>query len=240
MRSIVHRTEALTEVIGGHSILRNFFIHVAPLFANADFVQDNATANISQIALNYRNSPLSEDLFGDGNLVAGDRIPDLAICVASTGAPVALSGVKAAPSEPPAVFPAAQIEPPVARAVPLDAQAHASIEPIVPTEAESDQLVLVPSTGPQELSAAPGGSGTQIPAGRIRRSRRIENDLFSPQPLALHASACKLRGFHCRPRQTFTVVFALAATPLGGTPLVANHRHLRNCSASRRSGQTIH
>jgi 2-polyprenyl-6-methoxyphenol hydroxylase-like FAD-dependent oxidoreductase len=164
MRSIVHRTEALTEVIGGHSILRNFFIHVAPLFANADFVQDNATANISQIALNYRNSPLSEDLFGDGNLVAGDRIPDLAICVASTGAPVALSGVKAAPSEPPAVFPAAQIEPPVARAVPLDAQAHASIEPIVPTEAESDQLVLVPSTGPQELSAAPGGSGTQIPA----------------------------------------------------------------------------
>lgn len=98
MRSIVFRTEALTDVIGGHSILRNFFIHVAPLFANADFVQDNATANISQIALNYRNSPLSEDLFGDGNLVAGDRIPDLEIRVASTGAPVTLSGVEVASS----------------------------------------------------------------------------------------------------------------------------------------------
>jgi 2-polyprenyl-6-methoxyphenol hydroxylase-like FAD-dependent oxidoreductase len=97
MRSIVHRTGALTNVMGGPSILRNFFIHVAPLFANADFVQDNATADISQIALNYRNSPLSEDVFGDGNLVAGDRIPDLEIRVASSGAPVALSGVEAAP-----------------------------------------------------------------------------------------------------------------------------------------------
>jgi len=98
MRSIVFRTEALTDVIGGHSILRNFFIHVAPLFANADFVQDNATANISQVALNYRNSPLSEDLFGDGDLVAGDRMPDLEVRATPTGAPVALSGVEAASS----------------------------------------------------------------------------------------------------------------------------------------------
>jgi 2-polyprenyl-6-methoxyphenol hydroxylase-like FAD-dependent oxidoreductase len=91
MRSIVSRTEGLTDVIGGHSVLRNFFTHLAPLIAHADFVQDTATANISQIALNYRNSPLSEDLFGDGNLVAGDRVPDLEIRAASSsaqGAPI--------------------------------------------------------------------------------------------------------------------------------------------------------
>jgi 2-polyprenyl-6-methoxyphenol hydroxylase-like FAD-dependent oxidoreductase len=83
MRSIVSRTEGLTDVIGGHSILRNFFIHFAPFIANADFVQENATAQISQIALNYRNSPLSDDLFGDGNLTAGDRMPDLIIRASS-------------------------------------------------------------------------------------------------------------------------------------------------------------
>lgn len=108
MRSIVSRTEGLTDLIGGHSVLRNFFTHLAPLIAHADFVQDTATANISQIALNYRNSSLSEDLFGDGNLVAGDRIPDLAVRVASTGVPMTLSSDSAAladaPSDPDAQF----------------------------------------------------------------------------------------------------------------------------------------
>jgi 2-polyprenyl-6-methoxyphenol hydroxylase-like FAD-dependent oxidoreductase len=91
MRSIISRTEALTKITGGHSILRSFFIHVAPHIANADFVQQNATAHISQISLNYRTSPLSEDHFGDGSLAAGDRIPDLPIRrAASSGAQIEL------------------------------------------------------------------------------------------------------------------------------------------------------
>jgi hypothetical protein len=81
----------MTDIAGGPSILRTFFIHLAPLIASAEFVQQNAVRRISQVALNYRNSPLSEDLFGDGSLVAGDRIPDLEIRTATPsaeGAPI--------------------------------------------------------------------------------------------------------------------------------------------------------
>jgi len=79
MRSILSTTEGLTNALGGPSILRSFFMHLAPWIANAEFVQDTATSRISQIALNYRSSPLSDDHFGDGSLVAGDRVPDLAV-----------------------------------------------------------------------------------------------------------------------------------------------------------------
>jgi 2-polyprenyl-6-methoxyphenol hydroxylase-like FAD-dependent oxidoreductase len=85
MRSIVSRTEGLTEIIGtGSSIMRSFFMHLAPWIASADFVQENATARVSQISLNYRNSPLSDDHFGDGSLVAGDRVPDVSIRLAKS------------------------------------------------------------------------------------------------------------------------------------------------------------
>ncbi len=82
MRSILSRTEVLTGIVGGRSILGNFFLHLIPWIANADFVQENATARISQIALNYRNSPLSEEHFGDGSLAAGDRAPDVTVRMA--------------------------------------------------------------------------------------------------------------------------------------------------------------
>jgi 2-polyprenyl-6-methoxyphenol hydroxylase-like FAD-dependent oxidoreductase len=83
MRSVLNRTEGLTDVIGGDSILRTFFLHLAPWVGHAEFVQNQVTARISQIALNYRNSPLSSDNFGDGSLVAGDRIPDLSVRASS-------------------------------------------------------------------------------------------------------------------------------------------------------------
>jgi 2-polyprenyl-6-methoxyphenol hydroxylase-like FAD-dependent oxidoreductase len=86
MRSILMGTEGMTNITGGQSILRTFFIHLAPLFANAEFLQKSATSHISQVALNYRTSPLSEDNFGDGSLVAGDRIPDLEIRAAPSPA----------------------------------------------------------------------------------------------------------------------------------------------------------
>jgi 2-polyprenyl-6-methoxyphenol hydroxylase-like FAD-dependent oxidoreductase len=85
MRSILSRTEGLTNALGGPSVLRSFFLHLTPWIANAEFVQEAATSHISQIALNYRSSLLSEDHFGDGSLVAGDRIPDLTVLIAGTG-----------------------------------------------------------------------------------------------------------------------------------------------------------
>ncbi len=57
---------------------------MAPWIAGADFVQQNATARISQIAINYRNSPLSADHFAEGLLLAGDRVPDLSVSVAAS------------------------------------------------------------------------------------------------------------------------------------------------------------
>jgi 2-polyprenyl-6-methoxyphenol hydroxylase-like FAD-dependent oxidoreductase len=80
MRSIVSKTEGLTEIIGtSSSIMRSFFMHLMPWLGNAEFVQETATARISQISLNYRNSPISEDRFADGSLVAGDRVPDISL-----------------------------------------------------------------------------------------------------------------------------------------------------------------
>jgi hypothetical protein len=76
----------MTNITGGNSILRTFFIHLAPLIGNAEFIQKNATARLSQLSLNYRSSNLSEDHFGDGSLTAGDRIPDLEIRASSSGA----------------------------------------------------------------------------------------------------------------------------------------------------------
>ncbi|HEY1804400.1 MAG TPA: FAD-dependent monooxygenase [Terracidiphilus sp.] len=88
MRSIISRTEALTDMVGGgHSMVRTLFVHLAPWIANADFVQDVATARISQIALNYRNSPISEDHFAEGSLIAGDRVPDLRVLVSKNRSP---------------------------------------------------------------------------------------------------------------------------------------------------------
>jgi 2-polyprenyl-6-methoxyphenol hydroxylase-like FAD-dependent oxidoreductase len=87
MRSILSRTEGLTNAMGGPSTLRSFFLHLAPWIANSEFAQDIATSRISQIQLNYRNSLLSEDHFGDGSLTAGDRVPDLTVRVRGTDAP---------------------------------------------------------------------------------------------------------------------------------------------------------
>jgi hypothetical protein len=83
MRSVLTRTEGLTDMVDGDSMLRTFFVHLAPWVAQADFVRNNVSARISQIALNYRNSPLSSDNFGDGSLVAGDRVPDLTVRVSN-------------------------------------------------------------------------------------------------------------------------------------------------------------
>jgi hypothetical protein len=87
MRSILSRTEGLTNAMGGPSTLRSFFLHLAPWIANSEFAQEIATSRISQIQLNYRSSLLSEDHFGDGTLSAGDRVPDLTVRVAGTDAP---------------------------------------------------------------------------------------------------------------------------------------------------------
>src|SRR5260370_33157004 len=59
--------------------------HLGPCIGGAELVQENATAGMSQVALNYRNSSLSEDHSHGGALRAGDRVPDMPVRLRSDG-----------------------------------------------------------------------------------------------------------------------------------------------------------
>jgi hypothetical protein len=78
MRAILSRTEGMTEFVGTENrLMRGLFNRLAPWIGSLHFVEENAVARISQLALNYRDSELSTDRAAGGNLRAGDRIPEL-------------------------------------------------------------------------------------------------------------------------------------------------------------------
>ena len=80
MHDVLFKTENLTDVIGSENhLVRNLFNHLGPWIGSAGFVQDNSTARMSQVALDYRESPLSEDHGHGGSLKAGDRVPDMPV-----------------------------------------------------------------------------------------------------------------------------------------------------------------
>jgi len=83
MRSILKRTEGVTELMEtGNPIVRGIFNRLAPWVGSFEFVEENAVARISQLALNYRDSSVSGDHPAGGSLRAGDRIPELLVCAA--------------------------------------------------------------------------------------------------------------------------------------------------------------
>jgi hypothetical protein len=78
MRGVLFKTDKLTTAIGTENpVVRTLFNHLGPFIAGARPVQENATAGMSQVALNYRNSSLSDDHTHGGALRAGDRVPDM-------------------------------------------------------------------------------------------------------------------------------------------------------------------
>jgi FAD binding domain len=78
MRGVLFKTDKLTTAIGTENpIVRALFNHLGPFIGGAELVQENATTGMSQVALNYRNSSLSEDHTHGGALRAGDRIADM-------------------------------------------------------------------------------------------------------------------------------------------------------------------
>ena len=80
IRQVLGRTEKLTKAMGEESSLfRSVFNHLAPWLVGTDVVQNSSTELMSQLALNYRGSALSEDHAGPGDLKAGDRMPDLSV-----------------------------------------------------------------------------------------------------------------------------------------------------------------
>jgi hypothetical protein len=78
MRAVLSSTDGLTNVVGSeNSIVRSLFNHLGPWIGGADVVQEKAAAMMSQIAIGYRDSPLSTNHAHGSGLHAGDRVPDL-------------------------------------------------------------------------------------------------------------------------------------------------------------------
>jgi 2-polyprenyl-6-methoxyphenol hydroxylase-like FAD-dependent oxidoreductase len=78
MRDVLTKTERLTDVIGSENpIVRSLFNHLGPWIGGAGVVQENSTARMSQIAIGYRDSPLSANHAHGGGAHAGDRVPDM-------------------------------------------------------------------------------------------------------------------------------------------------------------------
>ena len=73
IRNVLQKTEKLTDMIGSEKVIfRALFNHLGPLIAGADWVQENSTQRMSQLAVNYRESPLSEDHGSRRGIHAGD------------------------------------------------------------------------------------------------------------------------------------------------------------------------
>ena len=80
MRDVLFQTENLTELIGAENhLLRTIFNQLGPYIGGSSLVQENGTARMSQVAIGYRDSPLSENHAHGGSLHAGDRVPDLPV-----------------------------------------------------------------------------------------------------------------------------------------------------------------
>jgi 3-(3-hydroxy-phenyl)propionate hydroxylase len=180
MRSVLLGTEGMTNITGGNSILRTFFIHLAPLIGNAEFVQKTATARLSQLSLNYRSSNLSEDHFGDGSLTAGDRIPDLAIRASSSSAQSSSS----LPSSPAASSPLAAQSTPAARSVSPE-------QPSTTVRAGSQKLfsLLNPSRFTLLLANFPASATSQSTL-----SNSVASDSAAPVPDAPDSAASTSAG----------------------------------------------
>jgi len=85
MRDVLTKTEGLTDLIGSENpIVRSLFNHLGPWIGGSGVVQENSTARMSQIAISYRDSPLSANHAHGGSLHAGDRVPDMPVRCRST------------------------------------------------------------------------------------------------------------------------------------------------------------
>ncbi|MDF5733501.1 MAG: FAD-dependent monooxygenase [Rhizonema sp. PD38] len=78
IRNIVSRTETATDVLNSDSIIVHQLITLlTPVFLNNHLVQQLSTGMLSEVAMNYRKSSLSQTYQAHGNLQAGDRVPDM-------------------------------------------------------------------------------------------------------------------------------------------------------------------
>jgi 2-polyprenyl-6-methoxyphenol hydroxylase-like FAD-dependent oxidoreductase len=80
IQNVLKKTEATNDAIASQNrLFRSLFNHIAPWLVGMENVQYNAGEHMSQLALNYRESPLSVSVGHSGELRAGDRLPDLPV-----------------------------------------------------------------------------------------------------------------------------------------------------------------
>jgi hypothetical protein len=80
MRDVLFKTENLTGMIGAENpVARTLFNHLGPWIGGAGIVQENAVNRMAQVAISYRDSPLSENHAHGGAVHAGDRAPELTV-----------------------------------------------------------------------------------------------------------------------------------------------------------------
>jgi 2-polyprenyl-6-methoxyphenol hydroxylase-like FAD-dependent oxidoreductase len=80
MRRVLNQTEKITDfATGEHPLLMRLFAELVPRIAKMKPVQDILPFVISELAIGYRRSPLSEHHGHLGRLHAGDRLPDLPV-----------------------------------------------------------------------------------------------------------------------------------------------------------------
>jgi 2-polyprenyl-6-methoxyphenol hydroxylase-like FAD-dependent oxidoreductase len=78
IRNVLSKTEGLTDAIGSEDRFFRFaFAYVAPVVVGLKIVEQRSTEQMSQLSLNYRDSPLSTTISRVGAIHAGDRIPDV-------------------------------------------------------------------------------------------------------------------------------------------------------------------
>jgi 2-polyprenyl-6-methoxyphenol hydroxylase-like FAD-dependent oxidoreductase len=80
MRRVLNQTEKITDfATAEHPLLMRVFARLLPRLAKMKQVQDILPLFISELAIGYRQSPLSEHHGHLGRLQAGDRLPDLPV-----------------------------------------------------------------------------------------------------------------------------------------------------------------
>ena len=80
IQAVLKKTEATNDAIASkNSLFRSVFNHVAPWLVGMENIQNNAAEHMGQLALNYREGPLSVPGGDSGELRAGDRLPDLPV-----------------------------------------------------------------------------------------------------------------------------------------------------------------
>lgn len=78
IRDVLFGTEKLTDGMASTNPVRRALVdHVGPWLGSREIVQEHATARMSQVAVAYPDSPLSEKRGAHGALRAGDRLPDV-------------------------------------------------------------------------------------------------------------------------------------------------------------------